>query len=404
MATPPATTCSRPGASNYLTDCNSVGNPVNGPSIATNGSLFVAAANDYNSANGNSDFGFATSSNARSWTDEGPLGLFGEDPSSAAGDPAVAVDADGTVYYAGISFSYADCSAGGLELARRDPVSGGWTVQRIDANTDSRFQDLPAIALDSAHVFVSWTRFHSCTGEKASPIEVAISDVGPLAGPAVKIVCVPDSKFAQGSSVAADGKGGFWITYEQYESETDPIGEIRLAHWRRGWTAPVVISPPGFQDLPSPLPGFAFRTNSYPSIAMVNGRPNVVWASAVSGVGRVYRWSPTGLATVSGAGGDQFFPGIAATGGPQPGISWSQTDPASGSYDSYVATPGVSLASTAPSLPNDDCFFGGTFVGDRAGATSVGDDLYPIWTDVRDTSPLCSGTAEDTMVLAPEPG
>ena len=160
----PATTCSTPGATNYKADCNSTGRPANETTIAYNGTTFVAGANDYNSWNGNADLGYYTSTDAKTWTDNGPLDLFPHSGNGAAGDPGLAIDAAGVVYYSGISFDYFDCNVGGLELARRDPSNGTWTYYQILPNSDLQFQDKPAIMQDGRHVFVSWTKYASCTG------------------------------------------------------------------------------------------------------------------------------------------------------------------------------------------------------------------------------------------------
>src|SRR2546428_4063060 len=120
----PATTCSTPGVTNYKADCKSNGSPTNETTIAYNGTTFVAGANDYNSWNGNADLGYYTSTDAKTWTDRGPMDLFPHSSNGAAGDPGLAIDSAGVVYYSGISFDYADCNVGGLELARRKPSNG----------------------------------------------------------------------------------------------------------------------------------------------------------------------------------------------------------------------------------------------------------------------------------------
>src|SRR5450759_1999556 len=43
-----AASCSKPGGANYITNCHGNGRPVNETWIATNGSTFIAGANDYN--------------------------------------------------------------------------------------------------------------------------------------------------------------------------------------------------------------------------------------------------------------------------------------------------------------------------------------------------------------------
>src|SRR5437870_6389248 len=122
----PLTTCMTPGSGDYQADCNSAGRPVNETTIANNGTKFLAGANDYNSYNGNADLGYYTSTDAKTWTDNGPLDLFAQGPNHAAGDPGLAIDGAGVVYYSGIYFDYFDCNIGGLELARRDPATGTW--------------------------------------------------------------------------------------------------------------------------------------------------------------------------------------------------------------------------------------------------------------------------------------
>jgi len=381
----PATTCSTPGGGNYKADCNSSGRAVNETWIASNGSTYVAGANDYNSYNGQADWGYYTSDDALTWTDNAPLNLFPEDANNAAGDPGLAIDAAGVVYYSGIFFSYVNCNVGGVELARQDPSTGSWTYYQIRANTDAEFQDKPAVAADGHHVFVSWTLYGSCTGiGVTSPIKVAMFNAGVDSGPPIRVLSVPDSTYSQGSAMATDGRGGFWITWEEFDSPDDVVGEIKLAHYRRqlGWSAAQTISPPEFVDLPSPLPGFVFRNNSFPAITLTAGKPRVVWASYDSGVGRVYLWELGQVTPVSDQGGDQFFPSIATTGDSY-AISWSQTKPSNLSFDQYLSFGTVFKVSTASSFPNSDPFFGGAFIGDYNGMTAAGNSPHPIWTDVR---------------------
>jgi hypothetical protein len=383
--TQPAATCSTPGSGNYKADCNSSGRAVNETWIASNGSTYVAGANDYNSYNGQADWGYYTSDDALTWTDNAPLDLFPEDPNNAAGDPGLAIDAAGVVYYSGIFFSYINCNVGGVELARRDPSTGTWTYYQIRANSDAEFQDKPAVAVDGRQVFVSWTLYGSCTGVGVtSPIKVAVFNAGVNSGPPINVLSVPDSKYSQGSALATDGRGGFWITWEEFDSPDDLVGEIKLAHYSRqhGWSPTHTISPPEFADLPNPLPGFAFRNNSFPAITFAAGRPRVVWASYDSGRGRVYLWELGQVTPVSDQGGDQFFPSI-ATIGQTYAISWSQTKPSNLSFDQYMSFGGVSKVSTASSFPNSDPFFVGTFIGDYNGMAAAGSSPHPIWTDVR---------------------
>jgi hypothetical protein len=394
-----STTCSTPGATNYIANCNATGRAVNETWIAGNGTTYVAGANDYNSYNGQADFGYYTSTDAKNWTDDGPLDLFAHDANHAAGDPGLAVDSAGVVYYSGISFSYIDCNFGGVEIARRDPSNGTWTNYEIRPNSDAEFQDKPAIMADGRHVYVSWTLYGSCTGiGVTSPIRVAIFDAGPTSGPPKKLLAVPGSTYSQGSSLATDGKGGFWIAWEEFENPDDTTGVQMLAHWtpKNGWGTPQLISPPGFTDIPSPLPGFVFRDNSFPALTFAAGRPRVVWASYETGVGRIQLWQQGTVTNVSNTGGDQFFPAIDADGSGGFVISWSQTKASNLSFDQYMSYMGtVSKISTASSFPNSDPFFGGAFIGDYNGAEAIGGAVHPIWTDVRGPT-----FAQNAMVYA----
>ncbi len=395
----PATTCMTPGGGNYQADCNSSGNPVNETTIADNGTTYVAGANDYNSYNGNADLGYYTSTDAKTWTDNGPLDLFAQGTNHAAGDPGLAIDTAGVSYYSGIYFDYFDCTIGGLELARRNPANGTWTFYQVAANSNAQFQDKPAIMQDGTNVFVSWTQYGSCTGVGVtSPIKVAIFPGGASSVPPTKLLSVPGSTYSQGSAMASDGQGGFWITWEEFPSSDATVGSIMLDHFKKhgGWGQPKTISPAGFTDLPSPLPGFQFRDNSFPMIAFGGNKPRVVWSSYDTGAGRTYLYSGGNVSIVSNTGGDQFFPSVAIDASGKLAVSWSQTNQANSSFDQYLSYLGaVTKITTASSFPNSDPFFFGQFIGDynEMVATST---AHPIWTDVRGPS-----FAQNGLVYSP---
>jgi hypothetical protein len=401
----PSATCSTPGAGNYLADCNTTGRPVNETSIAWNGVSFVAGANDYNSWNGNADLGFYTSTDGKTWTDNGPLDLFPHGSNTAAGDPGLAFDGTGVVYYSGIYFDYFDCTVGGVQLARQDPSDGSWSYYQISPNSNDRFQDKPAVLQDASHghVFVGWTEYHGsfCIGfNDVFPLRIAMFDSGPDSTPPIKVLSVPGSTYSAGVALASDTEGGFWVTWEEFPSPTSLVGSIKLNHWRpgRGWDmATKTISPPGFTDLPSPLPGFAFRVNSFPMITFALAQPRVVWNSYDTGVGRTYRWQAGRLRIESNSGGDQFFASIGVNSGGKNVISWSQTDQSNLSFDQYLSNNRVlSKVSTASSFPNNDTFFGGTFIGDYNATVVAALTPHPIWTDVRGPT-----YAQNAMVYSP---
>ena len=402
-ATATTSTCLAPGSGNYKTNCHGTGRPVNETWIATNGSLYAAGANDYNSYNGQGQDGYYWSSDAVTWNDAGPIDVFPHSTNNAAGDPGLAIDSSGIVYYSSIFFNFYNCGVGGVELLRRDPGTGAWSYYQIAANSSAQFQDKPALAIDGSHVYVSWTQFGSCSGAGVtSPIEVAVFPTGALSTAPSQILSVPGSTYSQGSSLASDGAGGFWIAWEEWASSSAANGSIRLEHYNgSGWDSLQTISPAGFTDLPSPLPGFAFRDNSFPALAVVGGQPYVAWTSYDTGVGRAYLWNGTTAARVSDSGGDQFFPSIAADGSGVD-VAFSMTNPAAHTYDQYLWNGStVTKVSTASSTPSQDAFFSGQFIGDYNGLAVSGGTAHPIWTDIRGLDPSYPGYEMDAMVFSP---
>jgi len=390
--------CSTPGGGNYRTDCNSSGRPVNETSIATYGSLYVAGANDYNSYNGQGQDGYYWSSDGVNWNDAGPIDVFTHNTNNGAGDPGLAVDASGVVYYSSLFFNFYSCSVGGVELLRRDPSTGSWSYYQIAANSSSQFQDKPAIAQGGGNVFVSWTQFGSCSGSGVtSPIKVGVFPAGASSVAPSTILSVPGSTYSQGSSIAYDGGSGFWVAWEEWSSSTAANGSIKLAHWDgTSWNTPQTISPAGFTDLPSPLPGYAFRDNSFPALTVVGGSPRVAWTSYDTNAGRAYLYAgsvPT--SPLVNSGGNQFFPSIAPDGSGGVYVSYSQTG-SGGSYDQYLWHGGsnASKVSSASSYPGQDAFFSGQFIGDYNSMLAG----HPIWTDIRGSDPNYPGYEMDAMV------
>lgn len=401
-AVPPGfVACSTPGQGNYKMNCKGSGFPVNETSIAYNGTFYVAGANDYNSYNLEGQAGFYASVDGKTWYDGGPIDIFPHALLNAVSDPSIAIDANNVVYDSSVFFNggvqilpnASNCSVGGLQLMRRDPATGGWSSYQIAANSLASFQDKPWLMMDGSHVFVSWTSFASCTGQNvASPIMVAELPTGSASVAPITILSVPGSTFSQGSNLVSDGAGGFWIAWEEFPNASETIGSIKVAHWSAasGWNTPQTVSPPAFKDLPATLPGFKFRTNSFPSITMLPFGPAVVWASADSGVGRVYGWAAgLGVRTISDSGGDQFFPVIRPVGiAPGVFVTFSQTDSAAQTYDQYLAELSgagttVTKVSTASSHPNSDVLLLGKFIGDYSGMTVTAGVAHPSWTDIR---------------------
>jgi hypothetical protein len=404
--------CSAPGSGNFRTDCNSSGRPVN-ETWVTRGpdGTYYAGANDYNSYNAQGQDGFYWSANGSSWNDAGPIDVFPHNNNYAAGDPGLAVDANGVVYYSSLFFAFNNCSVGGVELLRRDPSTGSWSYYQIATDSQSQFQDKPAIALSGANVYVSWTQFGSCSGSGVtSPIKVAVLPQGASSQAASTILSVPGSTYSQGSSIASDGAGGFWVAWEEWPSATSSNGSIRLAHYTGSTWATLsngntwqTISETGFADLPSPLPGFQFRDNSFPALTVTTNGPAVAWTSYDPGsVGRAWLWTGGTPTMVSNSGGSQFFPSIAPDGSGSVYVAYSQVNSGTSTYDQWLWHAGTATkVSTASSNPSQDAFFSGQFIGDYNGMVFDGTGARPIWTDIRGPDPSYPGWEMDSMIAAP---
>lgn len=383
-------TCFRPGPTNTVANCKSDGLPAVEPTVAANKSLVVAAAADYNSYNGQPQLGFYWSRDGRRWSDAGPLDVFPHGDTNAGGDPLIAVDERGVVYYAGMFFSYTRCEVGGVELLRRNPATGSWNRTELARNGKDVLQDRPGLAVEGSKVFYAWAVFDSCEGDQVeSPLKVAVLPAGAKRAAPTRVLDVPGTRFAQGAAPAGDGRGGFWLAWEEYPDAVANSGSIRLAHWspQGGWEPPKTISPSGFRDLPEPLPGFSVDTSSVPAIAVSHRVPHVVWASADSGRGRISLWTPKGLRTLHDTGGDQLLPAVApdARGGVV--VSFSQAAARTGRIDRLLWRQGrLRVISTAPSLVRTDRFFDGSFLGWMSGLTWFRGHVLATWPDIRQGS------------------
>ena len=380
-------TCLRPGPTNTVANCKSDGLPAVEPTVSASKSLVVAAAADYNSYNGQPQFGFYWSRDGRSWSDAGPLDVFPHSDTNAGGDPLIAIDERGVVYYAGMFFSYTRCDVGGVELLRRNPASGRWSRTELAGNGKDVLQDRPGLAVEGNKVFYAWAVFDSCEGDQVeSPLKVALLPAGPRSAAPTRVLDVPGTRFAQGAAPAGDGHGGFWLAWEEYPDAVANSGAIRIGHWspQGGWDDEKTISPPGFRDLPEPLPGFRLDTSSVPAIAVSKGIPHVVWASADSGRGRIYLWTPKGVRTLRDTGGDQLLPAIVADPAGGVVVSFSQADASTGTMQRLLWRQGrARVISSAPSLLRTDRFFNGRFLGWMSGLTWFRGRTIAVWPDVR---------------------
>jgi hypothetical protein len=213
----------------------------------------------------------------------------------AGGDPAVAFDSQGHVYYSGLGFNRT--TPGSTVTVNKGTFDGSghltWGAPTfINATTaPSTLNDKEWIAVDSHagspfrdRVYVSWTRFvfNAHTGAYVqSPIAFVYSKDGGATFSAPQLI-VGNVLYGQGShpTVAPDGTVYvFWDGSTRHGS-LDSIWVVKSTDGGVSWSKPVEVSQ--LVDI-IPVADTAFRNNSYPAAAVApDGSVYVTWASLMS--------------------------------------------------------------------------------------------------------------------------
>lgn len=216
-------------------------------------------------------------------------------PYDAGGDPSVAFNSKGDVYYAGLGFDRtAPPSTVAVNKGTFD-ASGNltWSAPTfINATTaPSTLNDKPWIAVDANagspfrdRVYVSWTRFifNAHTGAYVqSPIMFAYSKDGGATFSAPQLI-VGNVLYGQGSHPTVGPDGTLYVFWDGSTrlATLDSIWMVKSTDGGVNWSKPVAIST--LVDI-IPLANTAFRVNSYPSGAVSpDGTLYVNWASMMS--------------------------------------------------------------------------------------------------------------------------
>jgi hypothetical protein len=218
----------------------------------------------------------------------------------------------------------------------------------------------------------------------------------------------------QGSVIRTGPDGTVYVFWEGAASHRSAILGVRSTNGGVSFGQPFFVA--YVSDLPSPLPGSSFRTNSYPLVDInAAGQIAVVWGDYSSGQGVVKlarstdkgaTWTVTTAATVMGR--SAFYPAVAASGsnlfigfnaldqkpdGTAPGAGVVTYDAyyvlSTDSGKSFGAPVKISAASSDPdaSTAND---LTEQFLGDYNGAAAGSDGTFWFsWTDTRYGTP-CS--------------
>jgi hypothetical protein len=213
-------------------------------------------------------------------------------PYDAGGDPSVAFDSAGHVFYAGLGFDRtAPPNTVAVNRGTFDTTGHlTWGGPTFINPTDSPaiFNDKEWIAADSRasspfrdRVYVSWTRFifDPATGRYVqSPIDFAFSKDGGATFSSPQLIS-GNVLFDQGSHVVTGPDGTVYVFWDGSTrlAQLDSIYMVKSTDGGVSWSKPVAVST--LADIPVTL-NTAFRVNSFPMADVApNGDLYAVWSS-----------------------------------------------------------------------------------------------------------------------------
>lgn len=378
-----------------------------------NPSNLVAGANDYrlyepteNRYDGSGGF-YLSTNGGQAWTAGFLPGLVksNDGPYESAGDPSIAASTGNVFWYANLAFNRTN-DANAVAVSRSTDGGATWKtnfVIRTSATEGATlFNDKEWIAADPNNpnvAYVTWTQFHSSRGGTTTSSPIVISKTTDGGAHWSAPVVISPYRYNQGSVGQVDASGKVHVVYEAFAQGRDVVAYtvVDPSTWATQ-TKILAID----NDIPSPLPGATFRTNSLPAFAMDGANLHVVWSNwNGTDADVVYVRSTNGGATwtapvtIGGGAGDQFFPWVGANGGKvfadwmnrtsgdQYGV---QATASSDGGASWITPTTISSATSDASKGN---YFGypncaASFIGDYNGI-AVGPDgvAHPIWTDIR---------------------
>ncbi len=216
----------------------------------------------------------------------------------AGGDPALAFDSRGNVYYAGLGFNRT--TSGSTVTVSKGTFSGSgqltWGLPTFvnQTTSPSTLNDKEWIAADwhvsspfRDRVYVSWTRFifNATTGAYVqSPILFAYSTDGGQTFSTPQIIS-GNVLYDQGSRPIVAYDGTVYVIFEGATrlATLDSTYIVKSTDGGVTWGKPVAIAQ--LQDV-IPLANTAFRVNSFPAgAAAPNGSLYVAWSTLLSNTG-----------------------------------------------------------------------------------------------------------------------
>ena len=224
-------------------------------------------------------------------------------PYDAGGDPAVAFDSRGNVFYAGLGFNR--LSAPNAVTVSRGTFSGGslsWSAPTfINATTSpSTLNDKEWIAVDHNvsspfrdRIYVTWTRFLFNPHNGAytqSPIFFASSSDGGHTFTAPKSIA-GNVLYSQGSRPVVGPDGSLYVFWDGATrlATTDSTWMAKSTDGGATWAKPIQVAP--LTDIEE-LADTAFRVNSFPAAAAApNGDLYATWTTDREPTGSVAVYS-----------------------------------------------------------------------------------------------------------------
>jgi hypothetical protein len=212
----------------------------------------------------------------------------------AGGDPALAFDSRGHVYYAGLGFDR--LSPPNTVAVNKGTFDGSgalsWSAPTFinPTTTSTIFNDKEFIAADSHpaspfrdRVYVTWTRFiFKPSGVYVqSPISVAYSSDGGATFSSPQLIS-GNVLYGQGSHPVVGPDGTVYVFWDGATrlATLDSIYMVKSTDGGASWSKPVAVSP--IVDI-SPIQDTAFRVNSFPMADVApNGDLYVNWSSVVN--------------------------------------------------------------------------------------------------------------------------
>src|SRR6266404_7414555 len=270
----------------------------------------------------------------------------------AGGDPSVAFDSQGHVFYAGLGFNRT--SAPNTVAVNKGTFDGGGNLTWgpptfINPTTSpSTLNDKEWIAVDSHvgspfqdRIYVTWTRFifNAHNGSYVqSPIAFVSSSDGGATFTTPKLIS-GNVLYGQGSRPVVGPDGTLYVFWDGSTrlASFDSTWMVKSADGGATWSRPLAVAP--LIDS-SPLHNTAFRVNSYPAAAAApNGDLYATWTTVIGGASTaVYSKSTDGGTTWSA-------PTRVFTAGNRTAEGYPVTNP-----------DGTTLSAPSPTGPIEDIF------------------------------------------------